>query len=116
MINLVSGRAYRVYTRSTDKTVGSQLIISDEKIVIFENGIVFVMNRNRSERQFFETLDEYQTAHQEIAKIVGFCDLYYDEPFALSTLLIHLADNPYEYLRFEMSSIVSKLRDLFYKA
>lgn len=116
MINLVSGRAYRVYTRSTDKTIaGTDLIISDEKIVIFENGVLFVMNRNRSERMFFETLEEYQTEHQEIAPVVGICDLHYDEPFAFSTLLIHLSDNPYDYYRFEFFSIVSKLRDLFYK-
>lgn len=116
MINLVSGRAYRVYTRSTDKTIaGSELIISDEKIVVFENGIVFVMNRNRSEQKFFGTLEEYQTAHQEIATVVGVCDLHYDEPFAFSTLLIHLADSADEYFRFEMFHIVSKLKDLFYK-
>lgn len=110
MLDLVSGRAYRAYTHRADNLVGN-LLICDEKLVIFSNNLIFVMNRNKSQRQFFNSLTEYQSMHSEA--VAGYSDLYYDENFTLSTLLIKLADNTDSYQPVEMLDVIIKLKNLF---
>jgi len=115
MINLVAGQAYRVYTQSNNAQVGTDLIISDEKLVIFNNDLVYVMNRNKSLRRFYESINEYKTAHSEVSgEVIGLCDLHYDEPFALSTLIVSLTDSPDSYTGKQMLEIIIKLKALFY--
>lgn len=116
MIDLIHGQAYRVYTQSNNAQVGSDLIISDEKLVIFNNDLVYVMNRNKSLARFYESINEYKTAYSEVAgEVIGLCDLHYDEPFALSTLILSLADSPDSYTGQQMLEIILKLKALFYK-
>ena len=69
------------------------------------------MNRNKSQRQFFNSLTEYENLHLE--KIAGYSNLYYDEHFTLSTLLIKLADNTDNYTALEMLDVIIKLKYLF---
>lgn len=113
MIDLMHGQAYRVFTSSHTGLVGDCAIVSDEKLVIFPNGLVYVMSVNRSPRRFFASIDEYQNSHSQVAPIAGYCDLHYTEPFTLGTLLISLADNPDSYTAEQMLTIVLRLKELF---
>jgi len=113
MTDLMHGRAYRVFTSSNTELVGDCAIVSDEKLVIFLNGLVYVMSVNRSPRRFFASIDDYKNSHSDIAPIAGYCDLHYTEPLTLATLLISLADNSDSYTAEQMLTIVLRLKELF---
>jgi len=111
-VELVNSHAYRVYTfGGRNETVGLQLLNSDEKICVFDNGLIYVIGRNSSERKFFRSLVEYEKMH--FTNIVGYCDLFYTEPFTLATLLMYLAEDPDNYNALEMTCIITMLQELF---
>jgi len=113
MTGLVSGKAYQVYSHATDKIVGLQGLYYDEKIVIFDNGLIFAMNRNKTEKKVFMTLAEYQKLH--VRNVVGFNDLFYTEPLTLSDLLIAIVDGLENYNPTEMTQIMTMLQQMYLK-
>ena len=112
-MELISGRAYRAYVNGYDETVKSQLIVSDEKLVIFSNGLVYAMTRKfKTDRRFYSSLSEYNKS-QTTGIVVGLSDCYYDEPLALSTLLLNLAEDQANYTPQELLEIFSMMKALY---
>lgn len=111
-MELVSGRAYRAYVNGYDEAVKSQLIISDEKLVLFSNGLVFAMTRKfKTDRKFYSSLSEYNKSGTGL--ICGLSDCYYSEPFTLATLLLHLAEDHYSYSPEQLTELFSMLKSLY---
>ena len=112
-MELVSGRAYRAYVNGYDEMVKSQLIVSDEKLVIFSNGLIYAMTRKfKTDRRFFSSLSEYNKS-QTTGIIAGLSDCYYSEPFALSTLLLNLAEDQTNYTPEELLELFTMLKALY---
>lgn len=111
MIDLMHGKAFRVFTRSYNDIVKDQAIVSDEKIVIFDNNLIYCMNRRKDERRFYAGLSEYANS---TAIIAGYTDLFYTEPFALSTLMIAICEQSANvYTNQELCEIVIMMKALF---
>lgn len=110
MLDQVYGKCFRVYHHGYNNLT-TKCLIFGEKIVVFENGLVFCPNRLETERKLYPGLDEYASP---LTTVAGYCDSNYSEPYQIATLLIKFMDSTNEYTGQETWQIVTMIKALFH--
>jgi len=110
------GKVYRVYLvpkPSCDK-IEENTILSDERIIIFSNGLVYCYQRVAKARQLFLNLESYiKTRAQQDDTFNGICYCDYREPVGEYDLLFSLCDTYDGYSAEEVFTLIESINKLF---
>jgi len=114
---------YRVYlcAQPSEGEIGKHLITSDERILIFDNGLIFCYQRDAKSRALYQNLDIYRKYRESEylepkppgVKFIGLKDLYYKEAVAYSNLLFSLCDSYDYYSVKELFSLIESINQLY---
>jgi len=115
-------KVYRVYLAQnpSDGEIGQHMIRSDERILIFSNGLIYAYQRESKARALYSDLDSYIKYKEssyleppEEQKFRGLSDCFYKEPVRYSDLLFSLCNTYDFYSVKELYVLIESINQLF---